>query len=120
MESSSPARVRNDPDEVVEELEEDPLLTFRHIRTASVILPSGDRVRRKVSLMSTYDESPFEDDEREPLLDTRNGTTTAYFSMPRNVVDREMSLWEPTHFDQFKSFFQSEGLKRHNLFLNRE
>ena len=114
MEPSSPARVEADPDEE-EEAEEDPLLTFRHIRTASVILPSGDRVRRKVSLLSTYNESPFEDDERRPLLDTRSGTNTAYSSMPGSAIDREIAPWERTRFDIFKSCLHSEGLKRYPL-----
>src|SRR5579859_6673309 len=109
MEQSSPARVQADPDEMEdEEEEEDPLLTFRHIRTVSVILPSGDRVRRKVSLMSTHNENPFEHDERRPLLDTsRSGTITAYSSMPGSAIDTEIPPWEPTQFDKFKSWLQS-------------
>lgn len=41
---------------------------FHHVRTASVILPSGDRVRRKVSLMSVFDGSPIDEDEQSPLF----------------------------------------------------
>ena len=111
MESTSPSRVEDGPEELEEE-EEDPHLTFRHIRTASVILESGDRVRRKISLLSQYEESPFENDEHRPLLDTRSGTTTAYSSMPGSVVDREILPWERTRLDKFKSWLRSEALKR--------
>ena len=114
MSSSSPSCVE-DVAEDAHETEEDPLLSFRHIRTASVILPSGDRVRRKVSLMSTYDENPFEDDERQPLLDTRSGEHTACSSIPGTAIDREISPWEPSRFDKMKSFLRSEGLKRYFL-----
>ena len=107
MSSSSPSRVE-DVAEDAHETEEDPLLSFRHIRTASVILPSGDRVRRKVSLMLTYDENPFEDDERQPLLDTRSGENTACSFIPGTGIDREISPWEPSRFDKMKSFLRSE------------
>jgi hypothetical protein len=108
--ASSSERVDDDSDDEI-----DPLLTFLHVRTASVILPSGDRVRRQVSLQSIYDDNPFENSERTPLLDTRNipTTCTGYSSVVPSPTDREVPPWERTRFDKFKTWVQSEGLKRY-------
>jgi hypothetical protein len=111
--ASSPERVDSDTEE---ENEIDPLLQFLHVRTASVILPSGDRVRRQVSLQSIYDDNPFENNERTPLLDTRNipPTGTGYSSVAPSSIEREIPPWEKARFDKFKIWLHSEGLKRYD------
>ena len=108
--ASSPERVDDESDDEI-----DPLLTFLHVRTASVILPSGDRVRRQVSLQSIYDDNPFENNEQTPLLDSRNipTTGTGYSSVVPSPIDRGLLPWERTKFDKFKTWLQSEGLKRY-------
>ena len=92
---------------------EDSLLTFYHVRTASVIIPSGARVRRKISLMSTYDENPFEEDDHIPLLDPGSTAGSSYSSIVPTLVDRDIQPWEITRYDKFKIWLQSEGLKRY-------
>jgi hypothetical protein len=94
---------------------EDPLLTFHHVRTASVILPSGARVRRKISLMSTYDENPFEEDDDTPLLDPGGTAGSSYSSIIPTLVDRDIQPWEVTRYDKFQIWLHSEGLKRYRL-----
>jgi hypothetical protein len=95
--------------------EADPLLTFHHVRTASVILPSGDRVRRKVSLMSIEDESPFEEDEgpaglRAGSYGSRN--VFGYSSIAPSFVSREMPMAEEPRWHRIQSWIRSEELKR--------
>lgn len=112
---SSPSKADNKLDVAEEEEEEevDPLLPFHHVRTASVILRSGDRVRRKVSLMSIYDESPLEQvNNTTALLDPRGTAGTSYSSITPSLVDREIQPWEITPYDKFKIWLHSEGLKR--------
>lgn len=112
--SPSPSKQKDGTDDEEEE-EEEVLFSFHHIRTASVILRSGDRVRRKISLMSMFDESPFEEDnDRAPLLDPRGTAGTSYSSIAPNLVDRQVQLWEkPNRLDTVKIWLHSEGLKRY-------
>ena len=88
---------------------------FHHIRTASVILPSGDRVRRKVSLMSVFDESPIEEDEQSPLLDPGASVRTDRSSMAPSFAERGV-LYEQrlSRVDKFKKWFFSENPKRYD------
>lgn len=97
-----------------EDEEEDPLLTFRHVRSASVILPSGDRVRRKVSLLSICDESPFED-EQSPLLGNGiSNTPGGYSSVHLSPSNRDLPSWHKSRLDRIKDALRSEALKRCN------
>jgi hypothetical protein len=94
---------------VQDDVEEEPIHGIHHVRTASVILRSGDRVRRKVSLMSIYDENPFEDDQT-PLLST---SVSGYSSVTQSQVAREVTPWEATRWDKLCDWLRSEGLKRY-------
>lgn len=109
--SMSPSR-EGDKINAEDEAEEN-VFFFRHVRTASVILPSGDRVRRKVSLMSTYDENPFEDDEQTALIDSGGTEGTIYSSIEPSLADRSIQPWEVYRYDKFKNWLHSEGLKRY-------
>jgi hypothetical protein len=106
------------PDEEDDDEEDDPVLfSFQHVRTASVILPSGDRVRKRVSLMSIYDESPFDEGETAALIHSHGtGETagTSYSSIAPSLVDRGFQPWDhkPTRMDKWKKWLHSEGLKR--------
>ena len=116
MENPSSPSKKKDGTAEGEEGEHVSLFSIHHIRTASVILRSGDRVRRKVSLLSIFDENPFEEDDndRAALLDPRATAGTSYSSIAPSLVDREFQLWEkPTCVDKFKLWLQSEGLKRY-------
>src|SRR5271169_4438023 len=79
------------PDEEGEDEEDDPVLfSVQHVRTASVILPSGDRVRKRVSLMSIHDESPFDESETAALINSHGtgGTAgTVYSSIAPSLLD---------------------------------
>ena len=92
-------------------------LAYHRIRTASVILPSGDRVRRKVSLASIDDETPFEDDDQTPLLSTNIAGVSGCSSITPSSISRDIPQdavpWEPSRLDQFKTLLHSEGLKRY-------
>ena len=111
--SSSPSKTKDGTTEE-EDTEDDFLFSFHHVRTASVILPSGDRVRRKVSLMSIFDENPFEEDnDRTALLSTQGTAATSYSSIVPSLVDRDIqSCDKPGRVDKFKTILHSEGLKR--------
>jgi len=106
------------PDEEGEDEEDDPVLfSVQHVRTASVILPSGDRVRKRVSLMSIHDESPFDEGDTAALVQSHEtgGTAgTAYSSIAPSLVDRGPQPWEhkPTRLDRWRKWLHSEGLKR--------
>ena len=116
MANSSSLSKKKDQRTEEEEAEDDILFPFYHVRTASVILPSGDRVRRKVSLMSIYDENPFEEDanDRTALSDPRGTVGTTYSSIAPSLVDRQVQIWEkPSRVDKFTLWLQSEGLKRY-------
>jgi hypothetical protein len=112
--SSSPSK-QNDGTTEEEEAEGDVPFQCYHVRTASVILQSGDRVRKKVSLMSICDENPFDDDnERAPLLDSGGTTSTSYSSLARSLIDRGIQSWgKPSCIDKFETWVHSEGLKRY-------
>ena len=112
--SSSPSKTK-DGKTGEEETEDDVPIPFYHVRTASVILPSGDRVRKKISLKSIYDENPFEDDdERATLLDHGAMPETSNCSVSRSLVDRGIQTWEkPSRIDKFEAWVHSEGLKRY-------
>jgi hypothetical protein len=101
--ATSSATVQDDVEE------EEPVHGIHHVRTASVILRSGDRVRRKVSLMSIYDEDPFEDNQT-PLLSTG---VVGYSSVTQSPVAREVTPWENTPWDKLRDWLRSEGLKRY-------
>jgi len=106
------------PDEEDDDEEDDPVLfSFQHVRTASVILPSGDRVRKRVSLMSIYDESPFDEGETAALIQshgTGETAATTYSSIAPSLVERGAQPWDhnPTRLDKWKKWLHSEGLKR--------
>jgi hypothetical protein len=114
---SFPERVEHGADTETQEAEEDidSPVTFHHVRTASVILPSGDRVRRQVSLMSVHDESPFDGDESSPLIDSGDTPGTTYSSVAANLVDRGIQPCETSRLDKFKTWLTSERVKRCNL-----
>jgi len=109
------------PDEEDDDEDDDPVLfSFQHVRTASVILPSGDRVRKRVSLMSVYDESPFDESETAALIQSHGtgGTAgTAYSSIAPSLVDRGPQPWDQhsTRWEKCKKWLHSEALKRHTL-----
>jgi hypothetical protein len=114
---SSPSKARdktNTEEEEGNEEEIDPLLTFHHVRTASVILPSGDRVRRKVSLMSITNESPFEEDDGLPQIGPGYAANTTYSSIASTVGSRGVQTREVSRYDKFKTLLQNEGLKRYH------
>lgn len=112
MASSSPPGPKDDGD-ARQTTEEDPLLPCHHVRTASVILRSGDRVRRKVSLMSIFDENPFEEDECQTSLRNPGGTaSTAYSLIAPSLADRDIQPCESTRLEKFRVWLHSEGLKR--------
>jgi hypothetical protein len=116
MENPTSPSKKKDGTAEEEEGEYDSLFSIHHVRTASVILRSGDRVRRKVSLLSIYDENPFEEDDndRAALLDPSATAGTSYSSIAPCLVDRQFQLWEtPSCVDKFKLWLQSEGLKRY-------
>lgn len=111
------------PDEEDEDEDDDPVLfSFQHVRTASVILPSGDRVRKRVSLMSIYDESPFDEGETAALIQSHGSGGTAgtiYSSIAPSLLDRGAQPWDrhPAPWEQWKKWLHSEGLKRYRLLL---
>ena len=113
MESiSSPLRSENET-EIAEEADEvDPLLTFHHVRTASVILESGARVRRKVSLVSIDEGDSLESGEQSPLLDPGGTVGTSYSSIAPAIIDRSLRPWRTKQINKFVIWLQSEGLKR--------
>ena len=93
--------------------EEDPLLTFRHVRTASVILPSGDRVRRKVSLLSIQDESPFEDEDTPLLGDGSANIAEGYSSIHSGASGRDLPPWHVSRFKKVMNYLKNEPVKRY-------
>jgi hypothetical protein len=114
--TSSPDRPDADP-QAEDAWGEDPCAIFRRLRSASVILPSGDRVRRKVSLLSNYDESPFEDDdEQAPLLDGDDFAPATVDSLFPRAVDRELPSWMKDRLNTCRNFLTSEPLKRYSQF----
>ena len=109
--SSSPAKRKDEST-----IEEDAAL-FSFVREASVILPSGDRVRRQVSL-TIYDEDPYQETDRTALLGSRGGAGTvgsSYSSIASIIVDRDIQPLDSktSKVDKFKNWIQSEGLKRY-------
>ena len=117
-------RDRIAPDEQGDDEEDDQILfSFKHIRTASVILPSGDRVRKRVSLMSIYDESPFDEGETAALIPSHGtGETeeTAYSSIAPTFVGRGQRPpdYMRAQMEKLKKWLHSEGLKRLACFWN--
>ena len=108
-----PARVENEDDTDIEE--DEPPHVVHHVRTASVILESGDRVRKKVSLLSVYDEPLDESLERTPLLNSGETAGVCYSSIAPGFVDRSAQPLEWTWYENFRSWPRSEGLKRSNI-----
>jgi hypothetical protein len=95
--------------------EEDLSLPLHVVRTASVILPSGDRVRRKVSLISIDDEIPFEhhdSEDRSLLSDARSTAGTNYGSIASIDLERGIHSWVMSCFRKFRTCLRSEQLKR--------
>ena len=115
---TSPERfsVLRPPDSVVEEDEDDvPIGPISyHVRTASVILPCGARVRRQVSLVSMHDESPFED-ESSPLLGNGSANTPGSCNpTPPTPPARGLPPWRKSRFE---TLLQSEALKRYTFIV---
>jgi hypothetical protein len=95
-----------------EELEEEIVGRFQHVRTASVIVESGARVRRTVTL-APDDESPFdEDDEHSALLSGDLASGPWYSSFVSGIRTREVL---PLEKDWFVSWICSENPKRFEI-----
>jgi hypothetical protein len=92
-----------DPDVLSDSEEEHP---FVHMRTASVIVKSGARVRRNITLAA--DEVSSEEDEHEPLL---NGSSsgTGYSGVSRDIPARDI---KPSRKERFVKWIRSENPKR--------
>lgn len=108
MRPVSPVWDEDDADSASETDELDTVLTFKHVRTASVILPSGDRVRKKVSLMSIDENSVY---ESTALLDSGRTNGPAYSSATSDDVDRAQSR-ATRWFSNFMFWLRSEAFKR--------
>lgn len=81
---------------------------FRHMRTASVIVESGARVRRNITLAP--DETSSEEDEHAPLL-AGSSSGTGYSSVSRDSAARDI---EPSRRDRFVKWLRSENPKRYH------
>jgi hypothetical protein len=92
-----------DPD-VLSDSEEDHR-PFMHMRTASVIVESGARVRRNITLAP---EVSSEEDESSPLI---NGSSsgTGYSGVSRDIAARDL---KPSRKDRFIKWLRSENPKR--------
>jgi hypothetical protein len=94
-----------DPGVLSDSEEEHP---FRHMRTASVIVESGARVRRNITLAP--DEISSEEDEHAPLL---NGSSsgTGYSAVSRDIAARDI---KPSRKERFIKWIRSENPKRYD------
>ena len=95
---------------------QEPLVRPRPFRTASVIIESGARVRRNVTL-APVDELPFEEDERSSLLD-HSATSGTGYSISCGIATRERFLSKPSLQDKFVTWIRSENPKRFDSWMN--
>lgn len=98
-----------DPSAVDEEEE-----VFRrpyHVRTASVILESGVRVRRNISLAPEY-ELPLGEDERSNLLGDGAVSGTGYSSISPSISARDIGALKKLWKHWFVKWVRSENPKR--------
>jgi len=90
---------------------QEPLVHPRPFRAASVIIESGARVRRNITL-APEDESPFEEDESSSLVDHSATSATGYSSISSRIASREFFVSKPSWKDKFVTWMRSENPKR--------
>jgi len=90
---------------------QEPRVRPRPFRAASVIIESGARVRRIITL-APEDESPFEEDECSGLLDGGGTSATRYSSIPSGIATRELCAPKQSWKDKFVTWIRGENPKR--------